>query len=223
MFEQIGIYSGIFVTSFIVALSGAMMPGPLLTVTITESTKRGAWAGPLLMVGHSILEFVFILLILFGLGEILKQDKILSGIAFFGSAVLLWMGLGMIKSVKTITLLGDENKSTKKEKSSLIKNPILAGIFVSLSNPYWTVWWLTIGLAYIFMSIKFGIVGIAVFFVGHILADFAWYTFISTSITFGKKYFSDKIYKGVIGFCGVFLLLFSILFFKAGFDYLLKT
>ena len=223
MFEQIGIYSGIFVTSFIVALSGAMMPGPLLTVTITESAKRGAWAGPLLMVGHATLEFVFILLILVGFGELLKQDKILSGIAFFGSAVLLWMGLGMIKSVKTITLLDDKDKSTKKGKSSLIKNPIIAGIVVSLSNPYWTVWWLTIGLAYILMSVKFGVVGVVVFFVGHILADFVWYTFISTSITYGKKYFSDKIYKGVIGFCGVFLLLFSMIFFKAGFDYLLKA
>ena len=222
MFEQIGIYSGIFVTSFIVALSGAIMPGPLLTVTITESTKRGAWAGPLIIVGHSILEFVFILLILFGLGELLKQDKILSGIAFFGSAVLLWMGIGMIKSVKTITLLG-EKKISKERKSNFLKNPIIAGIVISLSNPYWTVWWLTIGLAYIFMSVKFGVMGIVVFFVGHILADFIWYTFISTSVTFGKKYFSDKIYKGVIGVCGVFLLFFSVFFFKAGFDYLLKT
>lgn len=31
----------IFVSSFIIALSGAMMPGPLLTVTIGDSSRRG--------------------------------------------------------------------------------------------------------------------------------------------------------------------------------------
>lgn len=222
MFEQIGIYTGIFFTSFIVALSGALMPGPLLTVTITESAKRGAWAGPLLIAGHAILELVFIILILVGFGELLNKNGILSGVAFFGSAVLLWMGFGMIKSVKTITLLGEEEKLKNSRISRFLKNPILSGIIVSLANPYWTIWWLTIGLAYIFMSVKFGVKGVIVFFVGHILADFTWYTVVSSSISYGKRFFSDRIYRGVIGFCGIFLLVFSVFFFKAGFDYLMK-
>lgn len=222
MFEQIGIYTGIFVTSFIVALSGALMPGPLLTVTITESAKRGPWTGPLLIVGHAILELVFILLILVGFGELLNKNGILSGVAFFGSVVLLWMGMGMIKSVKTITLLGEEEKLNNSTISRFLKNPILSGIVVSLANPYWVIWWLTIGLAYIFMSVKFGMKGVVVFFVGHILADFAWYTVVSSSVSYGKKFFSDKIYRGVIAFCGIFLLVFSVYFFKTGFDYLMK-
>ncbi len=222
MLEQTGIYAGIFITSFIVALSGALMPGPLLTVTITESAKRGSWMGPLLITGHAILELVFVILILVGFGEFLKENRILSGIAFFGSAVLLWMGLGMIRSVRTITLLGEEEKLGKSSLSRFLKNPVLSGIIVSIANPYWTVWWLTIGLAYIFMSMKFGIPGIVSFFTGHILADFAWYTFVSSSVSYGKKFFSDRIYRGIIGVCGAFLLVFSVYFFKAGFDYLLK-
>ena len=222
MLEQTGIYAGIFLTSFIVALSGALMPGPLLTVTITESAKRGGWMGPLLIVGHAILELVFVILILIGFGEFLKENRILSGIAFFGSAVLLWMGLGMIRSIRTITLLGEEEKLGKSNLSRFLKNPVLSGIIVSLANPYWIVWWLTIGLAYIFMSMKFGILGIVLFFTGHILADFAWYTFVSSSVSYGKKFFSDRIYRGIIGVCGAFLLVFSVYFFKAGFDYLLK-
>lgn len=222
MLEHVGIYAGIFVTSFIVALSGAIIPGPLLTVTITESAKKGSWVGPLLIVGHGILELVVVILILVGLGEFFKEDKILSGVAFIGSAVLLWMGIGMIRSVKTITLMGEEERLKNSSLSRFLKNPVLSGIVVSLVNPYWVIWWFTIGLAYTFMSMKFGALGIVTFFVGHILADFAWYTFISSSVSYGKKFFSDKVYRGVVGVCGVLMMFFSVYFFKAGFDYLLK-
>jgi threonine/homoserine/homoserine lactone efflux protein len=49
-------YLAICGTSFVIALSGAMMPGPLLTVTISESPRRGMLAGPLLVLGHGILD-----------------------------------------------------------------------------------------------------------------------------------------------------------------------
>ena len=48
--DSIAVLFGIFATSFVIALSGALMPGPVLTVTISESTKRGFWAGPLIIV-----------------------------------------------------------------------------------------------------------------------------------------------------------------------------
>ena len=222
MLELLGILAGIFATSFIVALSGALMPGPLLTVTISESAKKGVWVGPLLIVGHGILELLFIVLILWGLGDLLMKAEVLSIIAFFGSFVLLWMGLGMIRGIKSLSLARDIEKSQNGKLSSILKNPILAGIVVSISNPYWTIWWLTIGLAYIFMSVKFGVLGLVTFFVGHILADFVWYSFVSTSVSFGTRFFTDKIYRGVVIVCALFLLGFSFYFFKSGFDYLLK-
>jgi threonine/homoserine/homoserine lactone efflux protein len=223
MLEQIGIFFGIFITSFVVALSGALMPGPLLSVTISESAKKGAWVGPLLIVGHGILELAFVGIILWGLGELLQKDIVLSGIAFFGSVILLWMGFTMIQGAKTLTLEGELKKTEDKKITYFLTNPIAAGIIVSLSNPYWTIWWLTIGLAYVFMSIKFGILGLAVFFVGHILADFVWYTIVSTSVSYGKRFLSDRVYRGIIVFCGFFLLSFSIYFFWTGFDYLLRS
>lgn len=215
-------FIGIFVTSFFLALSGALMPGPLLTVTINESVTRGVWTGPLLIVGHAILELIFIIIILLGLGAILRHDLVLAVIAFAGSAVMLVMGYSMIRKVRFLTLSGVPSQSPSGTFGRILKHPVSAGVIVSLVNPYWTVWWLTIGLAYIFIAAKLGIAGVIVFFIGHISADFLWYSVVSASISLGKKFFTDGIYRTIAAFCGLFLLGFSAYFFKSGFDYLLK-
>jgi hypothetical protein len=54
----------IFASSFVIALSGALMPGPLLTATISECSQRGFIAGPLLITGHAILELVLVIALL---------------------------------------------------------------------------------------------------------------------------------------------------------------
>ena len=61
--------AAIFVSSFIVGLSGAMMPGPLLAVTIRHASVRGFSAAPLLVLGHAILEAALVCLLLFGLTD----------------------------------------------------------------------------------------------------------------------------------------------------------
>jgi threonine/homoserine/homoserine lactone efflux protein len=213
---------GIFITSFLLALSGALMPGPLMTVTINESVTRGPWTGPLLIVGHAILELILIIIILWGLGTMLQNDTILSVIAFIGSFVMLAMGYSMIRNVRFLTLSDAQSQTPKSTIARILKHPLSAGVIVSLANPYWSVWWLTIGLTYIFISVKLGIIGIIVFFVGHVMADFLWYSVVSVSISLGRRFFTDGVYRVIAAFCGLFLLGFSVYFFKSGFDHLLK-
>ena len=95
---------GVFWVSFILALSGAIMPGPLLTVTITESVKRGAWVGPAVILGHGLLELVLVILIFTGVGSYLKTNAVTSTISFTGGAVLLWMGWNMFLEAPKLTL-----------------------------------------------------------------------------------------------------------------------
>ena len=85
-------------------------------------------------------------------------------------------------------------------------------------TPYWTIWWASIGLGYILHSVKFGILGVAAFYLGHILADLAWYSFISLGVAKGKQFFSNTAYKRLIGGCASFLVLFACYFFYRGID-----
>jgi threonine/homoserine/homoserine lactone efflux protein len=87
-----------------------------------------------------------------------------------------------------------------------VKSLPLTGALMSLANPYWIIWWATIGLSYVLSARDFGPWGVAAFFAGHILVDFLWYTFVSVGIHKGRKILPLKVYKGVIGVCALFLL-----------------
>lgn len=199
----------IFATSFAVALSGAMMPGPLFTVTVSESSRRGPAADPLLIVGHGILELALVVALVFGVGPLLRKTPVFVATALLGSIVLLWMAWGMLRSLPRLTLAVQPQQEAGR-------NLVVAGILLSLVNPYWTIWWVSIGLGYITQSLALGMLGVAAFFVGHILADFAWYTAVSTAMWKGKRFMSDRAYRGLIAACALFLIFFAGMFGYAG-------
>ncbi len=204
----------IFSSSFLIALSGALMPGPLLTVTVSESTRRGAIAGPLVIFGHGILELSLITALLLGMAPLLQRNDVFVFISLVGGSILLWMAFSMFKSLPGLRL----EVSSKNEKR---KNLVLTGILFSLANPYWIIWWASIGLGYILHSVKYGVIGVAAFFLGHILADLAWYTLISFGVARGRRFFSDVFYRRLIGCCASFLVIFSCYFFYSGIEKIL--
>lgn len=199
----------IFTTSFVVALSGALMPGPLLSVTISESPRRGYLAGPLLIFGHGLLELTLVAALIFGLAPILQNPAVFITTAIVGAGVLAWMAWGMFRTLPSLTLQGISDQATGR-------NLVVAGVLLSLANPYWTIWWVTIGLGYITHSLNLGIWGAISFFSGHILADLLWYTAISSTICKGRGFLSDRVYRMMIGCCAVFLVAFASLFAISG-------
>jgi threonine/homoserine/homoserine lactone efflux protein len=209
----------IFVSAFIIGLSGAMMPGPLLTYNINATLRRGFIAGPLLIVGHSLLELALIILIILGFNKYLADPVFTGVLGITGGGVLLWMSYGMISSaVKKEVSMEDSFKNSRKKQKRLI----LPGALLSISNPYWVLWWATIGLTYLTKSYKFGITGIAVFYLGHILSDFSWYTFVSWVVTMGKKIMNDRVYRVLIIVFGLLLLYFAGFFILDGIKSFIK-
>ncbi|HRX17340.1 MAG TPA: LysE family transporter [Spirochaetota bacterium] len=204
----------IFFTSFGVAFSGALMPGPLLTVTISESTKRGMSAGPLLVAGHAVLEMALIVALVFGLAPVFKIDLFFISVAFAGGLAMIIMATGMFRSLSTLTVnnVNDINKSDTPASGNLI----FKGIIMSLANPYWTIWWATIGIGMIILSKNLGLAGVVTFFLGHILGDLVWYAAVSIAISKGRRLFTDKMYRGIIATCAVYLTGFAVFLIFSG-------
>ena len=199
----------IFFSSLVVAFSGAMMPGPLLTVTISEATRKGPLAGVLLISGHAILELLLLVGLMFGLAPLFQNETFFIIVAFVGGLIMLWMATGMFKSLPTLSVNGVQVADKKN-------NLVLSGALMSLVNPYWIIWWATIGIGYIITAQEFGWIGVIIFYIGHIMGDMIWYCAISFAVGKGKQLFTDKIYRILIGVCGLFLVGFSFYLVYSG-------
>jgi threonine/homoserine/homoserine lactone efflux protein len=197
--------TGIFFSSFAIAFSGAIVPGPVLTVTVSETVKRGFFAGPLIVVGHGILEALLIVFVVMGFSELINNTTFLGIVGVVGGLFLFWLSFTMLRDLKEI----------KGEFTGTVTTwggPVIAGIMTSAANPYWIIWWVTIGLSYIVISMKFGPVGLAVFFTGHILADLIWYSFISFLVSRGRQHLNTGIYRLITGVCALLLVFFGLYF-----------
>lgn len=206
---------GLFFTALVVGFSGALMPGPLLTVDLKESLKRGASVGPRLVLGHGLLELALVLAVLLGFGRFLDRSAVKGAIGLLGGVVLLWMAYGMIRESFSGLALPSEGDEGRRGLP-----PVLAGALISLSNPYWTLWWATIGLTYLTRARELGPAGVAVFFGGHILADLTWYSAVSFAAARGRRVMGERAYRVVVAACGLFLVYVGFWFIDSALGFL---
>ena len=203
----------IFILSFLVALTGALSPGPLLTFTIYKSLKqkRGYLAAIYILLGHATIEFTLIIALLAGASLIFQNIIFLTLVGFIGGMFLVIYGIFAIRGVLKTDF---ETNFTLEE--NIVKgykgNSYVGGILVSLSNPFWTFWWAVIGLS---LMVSFDItllmpIEMLVFFIGHELGDIVWYLPLSIFIYYGGKSLNPRIYKYVLLGCGVFMIVFGI-------------
>jgi threonine/homoserine/homoserine lactone efflux protein len=199
----------VFAASFAVAFSGAMMPGPLLTAAIAESSTRGFIAGPLLILGHAILEAALLAALLLGFSSVLGTDAVFAFISLLGGCILFWMAIGMFRSLPRLRL---SFEASNKAHHRLV----VTGVVMSVSNPYWILWWATVGLGICIQSRQFGLPGVGAFFIGHISADFIWYGAVAYAVGKGRKFLSDRIYRGLVGSLAVAMAAFALFFIVSG-------
>ena len=204
----------IFIGSMIVGFSGALVPGPMLTLVISSVARKGFWTSFFIVVGHSLLELVVVVSFFLGILKYLSSPLITKIIGILGGTLLLYIGVDIIISVfkKKYTI---DFKSMLKQRTITGKSTgtvILKGILISLMNPYWYIWWISIGAAFLIKSVEFNTLGVSSFYVGHISADFIWYLFIGFLVNTGRRFFNQKIYNGILIACSIFLFYLGIKF-----------
>lgn len=192
----------VFGAAALVALSGAMAPGPFLTLTITRTVRHGSRSALLMLVGHAALEAALIAAFALGLQAVLARAVVVRGLALVGGLFLLWMGAGLLKGAATGAIAADLEAA---ERTAPL-GPVSEGAVASLSNPYWLLWWVTIGAAMLTQALAIGPLGVAAFYVGHQLGDVAWYAFVITAVAKGRHLLPPLAYRLVMAGLALFLV-----------------
>jgi len=185
---------------FVIGLTGALAPGPTLVATINASIAGDWTTGMKVSLGHAIVELFLVILILLGLATVaLPYTTVIAGI---GGIALVVFGI--------LTIKGSRKATMRTSEVQTIANPYMAGLVTSAANPYFWIWWLSIGSAMVIAGLEGGLALAGAFMVGHWTADIAWYTFVSTGVSKGKTLFSDTVYQKIMGLCGIFLIIFGV-------------
>jgi threonine/homoserine/homoserine lactone efflux protein len=186
---------------FIISISGAMQPGPVTATAITMGT-RSRWAGSLVAVGHGIVEFPLMVLIIFGLVAVFQKTSAQIIIGLTGGLVLVYMAYGMFKTaLHPVPSRADEDDK-----------PIWAGVVLTVSNPYFLLWWATVGLGLATTATKYGMYGFVLFAIVHWLVDCLWVTALSFTSFHGTILLGPKIQKPVMPICAGAMFFFGLFF-----------
>jgi len=187
------------ILAFTIGLTGALAPGPTLVATINSSLQRGWTMGPKVAAGHALAEVAIFLLIVVGLAAMAEEHTAI--VAAVGGTALILFGLLTLKGSRTATMEISERGATS--------NPYLAGALTSIANPYFWIWWLSVGSALVLAELREGLLLAMIFMIGHWGADFGWYTLVSTSLDRGRTLLSEANYRRTLALCGTFLVLFG--------------
>lgn len=198
---------------FLISFSGAMQPGPITATTIVDGA-RNRYAGALIAVGHGIIEFPLMILIMLGMDKVFKTDIIQIVIGLAGGVLLLIMAIQMWVTSKDADIRASNPVKSK---------PVIAGILLSASNPYFLIWWATIGLKLATDAKNFGIWAFPLFAITHWAVDCGWLLAISWASFKGKELLGHERYHVILKICSVMMFALSIKFLYDSVSLLIST
>ena len=188
----------------IVSASGVMAPGPLFAANLVYGLKQGTKSGIKMAVGHTIVEFPLVILLGIGVFSLESFPEFRTIISIFGAITLFVFAAIQIKS------LFRKNESIYFNSK---QGPLITGVLLSALNPFFIIWWLTIGFKLISDAMMiWAFAGILIVFVLHIWMDFAWLGVVSFLASKSKKIISNNIYKILMGGLSIMLIYFGITF-----------
>lgn len=186
----------------VISLSGVMAPGPVTAAAIGMGA-RSRFAGSLIALGHGVIEFPLIILIVLGAGRVLALSAAQIGIGLAGGIILLIMGVGMLRE------LGSAEQSEGRLAGG---TPVLTGVLLTATQPYFLLWWATVGLALASRAADLGIWAFVLFAMVHWLCDFVWLSILSWTSFKGATVLGPRIMRIVLMVCALALAGFGVYF-----------
>ena len=194
----------------LISLSGALAPGPLLFTNLSNAPRWGWKGGIWLSLGHSCIELPVILLIAFGLSYAIYLPLVQIIIASLGCVVLIIFGLLQIRDSLSPKEQVDQ---VDLAKSKPTRHPFLIGLIFSAFNPFFIVWWFTVGANIVLTALLFAaLVGVIIMFFSHVWIDYVWLAGTAWATKQGAHLIGSKGYRILLVVFSILLIYFGIQF-----------
>jgi len=199
-------------TVVVVTASGALAPGPLFFTNIAHGTKSGAKSGLAFSIGHTIVELSLVMVLALTLQIVINEPLIKLVVGVAGGTALLVFGFLQIRGALT------SKSSIASEKQSTLKNPLLLGTVFTGLNPYFILWWLTIGLTLVITALEIAsYAGVFIMYVSHVWMDYAWLISTAYLAKKGTNLAGGKGYRLIMIIFGAILIYFGLYYLVSAF------
>lgn len=183
-----------------ISLSGALMPGPVFATAVAKG-YQDRHAGAKITAGHALIEIPLVAAIFLGFETVLKDTTVFAAIGLVGGAFLLYMGISMMR-----TRIDDGQVQGSRLR------PFTAGVALTAVNPYFLLWWATVGASLIGTALGYGLIILPLFVMVHLACDLGWLEFVSFSVNRSRKFLTGRRYRILFVACGSFLIAFALYF-----------
>ncbi len=195
----------VFLSVVVISFSGVMMPGPMFAATLAKSYKT-PFAGAQISLGHAVVEVPVILLIYFGFARFFEADPVQVALSLAGGAMIIFMGYGMFRSRHRVVTQGRD----------VPYNAFVAGIIMTGMNPFFLLWWATVGSMLIMKVTTFGAMVLVAFIVVHWLCDLVWLSAVSGLVYKTHSWWGGRVQLWVFILNSLFLVAFGFYFIFSG-------
>jgi len=193
-------------TIIFVTASGALAPGPLFFAAISHGTKSGARGGLAFSIGHTLVEFPLVVILALGLLIVAREPAVKVSIGVVGGLALLVFGAMQIRDCLKFRF------NPPKSSGIASRNPLLVGLTFTGLNPFFILWWLTVGGNLILDSLAIAWVpGVILMYVSHVWMDYAWLTAVAHFARVGTNVVGTRWYRIVMILFGPALICFGLL------------
>jgi len=178
----------------------------MFAVTLTKSYKS-PWAGTQISLGHAVIEVPLILLIYFGAAQFFQNIMVQLVLSVAGGGMIIWMGAGLFRARRELVRKGRDTTY----------NAFVAGILMSGLNPFFLVWWVTVGSLLLMNFLDaVGTWGLPFFIVVHWLCDLVWLSLVSFTVFRTHSFWGQRLQEWVFIVLSLALLYFGVWFIVKG-------
>ncbi len=192
-------------TVVLTSLSGVMAPGPMFTMTLAKSYKS-PWAGLQVSLGHAVIEIPLILLIYFGVAQFFQNIVVQLVLGVVGGGMIIRMGIGLFRARKEVARGGKDTSASA----------FVAGMLMSGLNPFFLVWWVTVGSLLLMTFLEFSPQGLILFIAVHWLCDLVWLSLVSFTTYKTHSFLSQRLQEWIFVVLAAGLLYFGGQFIVKG-------